>query len=298
MKKRTPFIPAFCLLLLCIAFIGKEEPAFLPGVTRGKVTDPAINEVSGIIASAVNPRFFWVHNDSGDKARIFLLDHTAQLRATYYLEGVAARDWEDIGRMTKNGESHLLVGDIGDNLARRPFVELHLFREPVGRTNGTTAYTDTIDRAAISSYVMKYEDGPRDAEALFYDAAEATLYLISKRDLRAGIYSVRLPEQPGDTLLLRKRGDLPHTFITAADTSPDGSEILVKNLLDVFYWKRLPGETTLQMLARPGQKLPYKPEPQGEAIAFAMDGSGYYTLSERVLGLPAYLYFYQRHQGR
>ncbi len=294
MKKRKPFILAFCLLLLCIAFAGKDGPAFLPGKARGKVTDPSISEASGIIASAVNPGFLWVHNDSGDKARIFLLDHAARLRATYYLEGVAARDWEDMGRMTKNGENYLLVGDMGDNLARHPFVELHAFREPVVRASGTTVYADTIASAAIRSYVMKYEDGPRDAEALFYDAAEATLYLISKRDLRAGIYATHLPDQPGDTLLLRKKGDLPYTFITAADISPDGSEILIKNLLEVFYWKRLPGETTLKMLARPGQKLPYKPEPQGETIAFSMDGSGYYTLSERALGLPTYLYFYQR----
>ena len=293
MNKWKSFIAAVCLSLVCAAFTLQDNMPFLPGESRGKVADPAISEASGLIASAVNRGLFWTHNDSGDKARIFLLDDAARLRATYHLEGITAHDWEDIGRVTKNGDTYLLVGDIGDNLARRPFVTIHVFTEPTVRED-TRTYTDTIGRATISSFVMKYEDGPRDAEALFYDSAGTTLYVISKRDLHSGIYSTQLPDQPGDTLLLRKRGDLPFTFITAADMSPDGSEILVKNLLEVFYWKRLPGETTLQMLARPAQKLSYKPEPQGEAIAFPIDGSGYYTLSERALGLPAYLYFYKR----
>lgn len=293
MNKRKSFISAVCLSLVCVAFSWRDDIPFLAGESGGKVADPAISEASGLIASVSNPGLFWTHNDSGDEARIFLLDDAARLRAMYYLEGTTAHDWEDIGRITKNGETYLLVGDIGDNLARRPFVTIHAFREPAVRESAR-AYTDTIGRAAISSYVMKYEDGPRDAEALFYDSADANLYVISKRDLRSGIYSTHLPDQPGDTLLLRKRGDLPFTFITAADMSPDGSEILIKNLLEIFYWKRLRGETTLQMLARPAQKLPYKPEPQGEAIAFPIDGSGFYTLSERALGLPAYLYFYKR----
>src|SRR5690606_7843244 len=137
------------------------------GEIRGKVASQAISEVSGVVASATNPQLLWAHNDSGDEARLFLLNDTARLRAAYYLEGVTARGWEDIGRMRKNGKNFLLVGDIGDNQARRPFVELHVFREPAVRESGTV-YTDTISRSAIRSYAMKYEDGPRDAEALFY----------------------------------------------------------------------------------------------------------------------------------
>src|SRR5690606_16673354 len=94
--------------------------------------------------------------------------------------------------------------------------------------------------------------------------------------------------------ILRRTGDLPHTFITGADISKNGQEILIKNLLEVFYWKRKPGESVNKLLKRPAVKLRYTPEPQGEAIAFNRNGPGYFTLSEAVLGLNSILYFYPK----
>jgi hypothetical protein len=51
-----------------------------------------------------------------------------------------------------------------------------------------------------------------------------------------------------------------------------------------------PGEA----LKPPPYIVEYKEEPQGEAITFARDGSGFYTLSEKVKGEKTYLYFYPR----
>jgi len=123
------------------------------------------------------------------------------------------------------------------------------------------------------------------------------LYVISKRDLEVGIYTTAipeeaLPEKPADTLTLRKVCVLPQTFVTSAAISADGTEVLIKNLLNVFYWKREPGETISDMLSRPAMVQPYQPEPQGEAITFARDGRGYYTLGEAVLGMKSILYVY------
>src|SRR5690606_1376893 len=100
-----------------------------------------------------------------------------------------------------------------------------------------------------------------------------------------------------DTLTLKQVGTIPYTFITSADISVDGTEILVKNLLNVYYWRRRPGETVPEALNRRAIRLPYRPEPQGEAIAFSNKGNGYYTLSEAVLGLDAILYFYPRQKS-
>jgi hypothetical protein len=49
--------------------------------TAGPITDPALKELSGIHVGVRNPATWWVHNDSGDTARVFALDGTAAVRA-------------------------------------------------------------------------------------------------------------------------------------------------------------------------------------------------------------------------
>jgi len=278
--------------LVVVGAWGQGNMPFASGHTNGKITHTEINEASGLVASSANPGFLWTHNDSGDAARIFLIDDSAQLKATYYLQGVDARDWEDIGTMERFGRNYLLVGDIGDNGGRRPYVSVHMLEEPVAM--GGSAYVDTIPAECITTFVLTYENGPRDAESLIFDPIDNYLYLFSKRELHAGIYRTVLPEKPADTLVLTQVGTIPYTFITSADISPDGTEILMKNLLNVFYWQRKSGESMPQTLSRPAIQLPYRPEPQGEAIAFSRNGQGYYTLSEAVLGFNVNLYFYRR----
>lgn len=293
-------------LLVTIGTRGQDRAPFIAGQALGKIKHPAIHEASGLIAASENPGFFWTHNDSGDAARIFLVNDSAQLRATYYLSGVTARDWEDIGRMTRAGRNYLLIGDIGDNGARYPAIYLHVVEEPEVRHIDLLhkkPLVDTLPATCIRTFVLTFEKGPRDAESLFFDPIDRYLYIISKRELHAGIYRATLPEiaanerLPADTVVLKQVGAIPYTFITSADIRADGTEILVKNLLNVYYWHRKPGETVTEALSRRAIHLPYTPEPQGEAIAFSNKGNGYYTLSEAVLGLDAILYFYPRQKS-
>ncbi|SEL12951.1 hypothetical protein [Parapedobacter koreensis] len=291
---RTDYL--ICALVLASMLVncafGQSETAFGERQAVGKITNGSINEASGLVASGENPRYFWTHNDSGDKARIFLIDDSANHKKTYYLQGIVAHDWEDIGMMERQGTHYLIVGDIGDNGAKRRSITIHVFEEPKLVDHSPTV--DTIPKNKIASFTLKYEDGPRDAESLFFDPLDGRLYLISKREPAVGVYWTDLPDVPRDTLILRKTASLPLTFITAADISVDGRELLMKNLLGVFYWTRRPGESVPQMLSRPGIRLPYLPEPQGEAIAFSRDGKSYYTLSEKAFGMDVILYFYKR----
>jgi hypothetical protein len=65
--------------------------------------------------------------------------------------------------------------------------------------------------------------------------------------------------------------------------------------VQVFYWQRADGRTLLfDLLQTEPEVLTYQPEPQGEAIGFAADGSGYFTLSEAQSGIEPRLYFYPR----
>ncbi|WP_134090903.1 hypothetical protein [Olivibacter sp. XZL3] len=278
---------------LLAVFCRVEEGEFGKAIDKGRVDYDAIDEASGLVCSVNHPGYFWTHNDSGDEARLFLLDSSAAYRATYYLEGVEARDWEDIASMKEGEKSYLLVGDIGDNLGRHANIYVHKVEEPLFEGQGRTI--DTIPAQSITTYTLRYEDGPKDAESLFFDPVDQKLYIISKRDLHVGLYEAVLPnKQAADTITLRKRISIPYTFITSADISSDGNEVLIKNLLNVYYWKRKPGQSIPEMFQQEGAIQPYEAEAQGEAIAFARDSSGYFTVSERPFGLPAHLYFYER----
>ncbi len=76
--------------------------------------------------------------------------------------------------------------------------------------------------------------------------------------------------------------------------STDGKEILVKTYCGINYYQRDAGQTIMQALQTAPKTLPYKIEPQGEAICFNKDNTGFYTLSEKGPGSTVNLYFYPR----
>ncbi|MBN2170133.1 MAG: hypothetical protein JW819_02290 [Candidatus Krumholzibacteriota bacterium] len=262
-------------------------------VTRGLVQLRDIDEASGLAASRQNPGVLWTLNDSGDEPRLFALDTTGRHLGVYHLLGADARDWEDlaVGPGPLPGRQYIYVGEIGDNRARHETKVVYRVPEPVVRA----------DQAPIETWIggvealrFRYPDGRRDAEALMADPLTGDLYIISKREAQARIYRAPCPQAPDSLLTLTFAGTLPFNLVTAADCSADGGEVLVKTYGHIRYWVRGPGESLAETLARPGRMVPYRQEPQGESVAWAPDGSGYYTLSEEKDGVPAFLYFYPR----
>src|SRR5260221_9441164 len=93
-----------------------------PPVQIGTIAASALPETSGIVDSRANANTFWVHNDSGDSARFYAINHQGTLLGTFPLGGnppnppPAALDWEDIAIGPKpDGGNYLYLGDIGDN---------------------------------------------------------------------------------------------------------------------------------------------------------------------------------------
>ena len=179
------------------------------------------------------------------------------------------------------------MGDIGDNLAIRPNIQLYRFEEPA------LAQTDSM----ITNYdkiTLQYPDSARDAEALMVDPLTRDIYIISKREANVRVYRTSNPVSTPQPLKLELMGKLPFYLVTAADITSNGEEILVKNYLAVFYWKRGPGESIFDALEKEHQLIQYTPEPQGEAIAWKTDNSGFYTTSERVGNNKQFLYYHSR----
>lgn len=280
------------LVSICADLWGQTINITPERVELGRLKDDRLQEVSGLVASRRNPGFFWCHNDSGDSSRIFLIDTSANVQATYYFENKKFIDVEDIAWARYNGEDYLLIADIGDNLKKRPYVTIYLIKEPLYDEHISDIVQ--IGENDIRSIHIHYAERPMDAEALFVDPVDNGVYIITKRDFRSRVYGVDIwSDTTLDKYKLATYIELPTTFVTAADISDSGNQILIKNLLNIYFWERRPGETVYDVLRRPYLGIPYKVEPQGEALAFDLDGLSFYTLSERALGMPVYLYHYK-----
>src|SRR4051794_41808773 len=59
----------------------------------GTVTDPAIDESSGLAASRRSPGLLWTHNDSGDDPLVYCLDFQAHSCGVWRVAGAQGLDW-------------------------------------------------------------------------------------------------------------------------------------------------------------------------------------------------------------
>lgn len=257
-----------------------------------------IPEASGIVASYRNKGYLWTHNDSGDRNRIFLLDSKGQGTREFNLEGATNRDWEAISMAQFPEGSYIYVGEIGDNNAVHPESAIYRVLEP--DINATTAQSVTLK--GVQKITFKYPDGPRDAECFLIDQVTKDIFIISKRENTKRLYKLPYPQSYTQTTTVEfvqelNFSNIPGTpsYITDGNVSVDNKEIIIKNYLQIFHWRRNTDESIPDALKRTPKMQPYFVEPQGEGICFAQDGSGYYTLSEEgPKKLPVKLYFYKR----
>jgi hypothetical protein len=268
----------------------KEKTAaiFAAAVDVGQI-DKRLNEASGLVASFKNRKCFWALNDSGNPAEVFLIDDSAKTKLVCKLSGARNRDWEDIaiGSGPQSGKKYLYVAEIGDNNAKYDFKYLYRFEEPSLKKGSEQIITD------VEKLVVKMPDGKRDTETLMIDQSTNDLYIVSKREANARVYLQKFPYP--DTLKPIKVLELPFNWVTSGSISPNGKEVLIKNYTAIYYWKRAQEKSLVELLAKPPLEIPYDLEPQGEAICFTNDGSGFFTLSETRDGAPmAKLKFYKR----
>lgn len=259
---------------------GAQSDEFGAGRLAGVVQNDQIREASGIVASRQNPGVLWVHNDSGDSARVFAINEKGEFLGTCVLGGVTARDWEDIavGPGPDPNRQYLYVGDIGDNLARYPDVTVYRVLEP--KIDPATPFgVMTIEPA--DAIWFTYPGGPRDAETLFVDPLTRDLYILSKREFFSKVYQAPYPQSTTGRTELKQVASLPWGFAVAGDVSPDGRRVIVRGVFNASMWDRTPGQPLWKAFAGRHTPLPLIPEKQGEGICFDAKGTGYFTIGER-----------------
>jgi len=275
----------------------------LPGVDQVEFADPVItpiapgliDEASGIVDSRSQPGNLWVQEDSGNPAELTLLGHDGKLKGRISVPRFLNIDWEELanGPGPQDGVNYLYIGDIGNNDGNRGVVQIYRLPEP---TSLQTPITQ-VDR-----FNFRYPDGPRDAEAMFVDPATKDIYIISKREPNnTRLYRLRYPQNRDETATAEALGEMPSfgqglpAYVTGAAISSDGSELIVRTYSNLFYWKRKDGQSIADALQKgTSRTIPYRLEPQGEAVCFNKDGRGYFTLSERSTAASVNLYYYPK----
>ena len=279
----VPFAILFSMVILFACQKGKASttPSYFDSIPIVRTVVPIINEGSGIADSKANPGFLWIEEDSGNPPQLYLISHDGSVTKKIYIKGAVNRDWEDMALVS----NELYIADIGDNAQTSIDYFFYKFTEP-------TASADTVtDFTAIR---FRYPDGSHDAEAFLVDPSTKDIYIITKRDSPSRIYKLAFPYNLVSFNSVEFVGVLRYQGVVSAALSPDQKEIIVKTYTNLYYYQRQTGESLAEAIQKNFTILPYKIEPQGEAVTFANNNSGFYTLSEKALRESVNLYFYQR----
>jgi hypothetical protein len=238
----------------------------------GTLGPDTLDELSGLAASRGMP-VVWAVQDSGNEPVLHALGADGADLGAVEISGVTNLDWEDIA---SGPDGVLYIADIGDNLAARPEVVIHAVIEPeVGTGPRATP--------VLRSIVVRYPDGPHDAEALLHDPVSGELLIVTKSLGGDATVFLVVPSFDGSPVVAEEVGRLalgPLQAVTGGDISADGSTIVLRTYTSVHVWDRAPGADIAETLAGESCTAPGPPDAQGEAIALLADGSGYVTTSE------------------
>ncbi|MFF9583100.1 WD40 repeat domain-containing protein [Streptomyces achromogenes] len=238
-------------------------PASATGTAEGAgdkgftIKDPRITESSGLAASRQHPGVYWTHNDSDDGPYLYAVDSaTGRTVARITLRGIGSP--RDVEAISIGPDNQIYVGDIGDNFGGKwPYVWIYKLPEPKRLTDQTVTATQ---------YVVKYADGPRDAESLLVHPRTGRVYIVDKNEEGGHLYE-------GPATLSTSGANVFHQvapvdlWATDAAFSPDGGQMAVRGYFGGVYYDWNDGR-----IKRRGRlDVPF--QGQGESVSYSADGT-------------------------
>ena len=252
----------------------------------GRLDHPALSEVSGIVKSRAG-EFYWVHNDSGDDARLFAINAAGAPLWPPYLRVASANDWqghaidgawhfdwEDIAL----ADGKLYIADAGNNGNARRDLGVYVVNEPDPRA--------IPKMRALKHLPIRYPDQRSfpakvwhfDCEAVF--VADGKLYFITKHrqpgqidGWQAGAKLYRLDTEftNRENVLTLVGRHVEVALATGADLSPNGTTLAVSTYTVLWLFDR-PADGD-NWFSGPTRKLALDPAltRQLEAIAWESD---------------------------
>ena len=184
------------------------------------------------------------------------------------------RTWRS-GRGRRPG-NYLYLGDIGDNGKQRDDIVVYRVPEPAVTDGALTTLS------GVEAITLRYPDGKYNSEAMAVDA-DGTIYVITKSN-GTRVYMAPYPQSTTDVITMTPvaAGTLaPKVDMSGADIRMDGRALIVRGYRNAWTWPIRPGESMATTLARTPCTTPtYRPETQGEAIAFLANDGSYTTTGE------------------
>lgn len=263
--RRRLLIPGLLVALLIVVALSAAirradaETTPLPIVPHTQVSvmsDPRIQESSGLAASQAHPGIVYTVNDSGDKDRVFAVDIASG--DVVGVTTVTNANWNDAEAMALRG-GKIWVADVGANRGVGTGRALYVFDEPGAGNHRVHAdrYPITLDGGAVEIEAIAVLPGRVDLFSKGWPNGRA-FRLIGLTESGPNIARVTRRKSPAWT--------------ADASATPDGRYVLLKGAVqvevrDARTWQLLHADV-IPMLA------------QGETIAVEASGESYLIGSE------------------
>ncbi|MEM7082311.1 MAG: hypothetical protein AAF465_06225 [Pseudomonadota bacterium] len=263
----------------------------------GNIQNAALREASGLAVSTRSENVFWSHNDSGYGPSLFAFGEDGEPRGRFLVERAVSKDWEDMASFRWRGESWLLIADVGDNSSRKPFYTLYLAKEPPlpkKRSNRLLPLRN------VQMARLTYPTGAADTEAVAVDSRTETVYLVSKRERPARVFSVPLSAFGSEDIVTAQletelyalpaptlQDILDHPNLgfwfaqpSAMDIAPDGTFAVIHTYGHSYRFDRAETESWAEALAKAPRQIEVPAMKQSEAVAIGLDSRNLYYTSE------------------
>lgn len=232
----------------------------------GRLADPELDEVSGIVASQTHAGVFWVHEDSGADPVLHALGPDGSDRGQVRLTGVGAVDWEDLARVSGDGRDRLLIADLGDNRERRTDTTVIAVDEP----------RPGLDvRLPAQPMRIRYPDGSHNVETLLA-MPDGSLFVVTKqKDGESTLFALGA-FHPGEVVAqevgrhIFAGEDKDERKVTGGDIDPSGRWLALRTYAAIWLFPIPDGDLGRAYQGAPCRVVPPREE-QGESIAFAGD---------------------------
>lgn len=288
------FFFAICLILAACAETDRHPDRV------GRLQNQSIKEASGLARSNIDSGRLWVINDGGGGPDLYAIGADGSDLGVFNVASIRNRDWEDLASFVLDDQPMLLIADIGDNLARRQSLILHVLIEPtLVLPNGGAA--GQLEVAWQVDFV--FPDGPTDAESVSVDVENETVLILSKREIPAVLYEVPLrneTEDRGATINATRTGAVPslpqpskldrdralalqdwHWQPTAMDISPSGNAAAILTYRGIYIYRRAIDQSWYEALQGTPRTIELRGAKNAEAIAFSADGTATYVTTEK-----------------
>ncbi len=249
----------------------------------------ALNALSGLVVSRLQPDIVLAHNDH-DLAVVYALDLQGREHARITLSGATATDIEDIAIGPCGAQTCVYLADVGDNNAQRSEYAVLRFALPmVPASAGQAAMTVPFER-----FRFTYEDGSHNAEGLMV-GPDGVVYVVTKlapgsggRVAATGPSSIyRLPSSMTTTSVARATKVATLTVpasgelaASAAAAHPCGTSFLLRTYDRVYEFVSPAGMGFEAAFTATPKVVAMPNETQSEAIDYRADGRGFVTSGE------------------